>query len=109
MFATAPATDRPARSSPGKGTTRTTRPAVADGSSSAPQAALSATSTSTMPTIQASCANATDFFNSLLEADIPAGKLVHAILDNYAAHKTPQVRRWLAAHPRWTFHFTPTS
>jgi hypothetical protein len=44
-----------------------------------------------------------------LEADIPAGKLVHAILDNYAAHKTPQVRRWLARHPRWIFHFTPTS
>lgn len=40
---------------------------------------------------------------------IPAGKLVHAILDNYAAHKTPEVRRWLANHPRWTFHFTPTS
>jgi transposase len=34
---------------------------------------------------------------------------VHAIVDNYAAHKTPQVRRWLARHPRWTFHFTPTS
>ena len=48
-------------------------------------------------------------FLNALEADIPAGKLVHAILDNYAAHKTPQVRRWLAAHPRWTFHFTPTS
>ena len=37
------------------------------------------------------------------------GKVVHAILDNYAAHKTPEVRRWLARHPRWTFHFTPTS
>jgi transposase len=48
-------------------------------------------------------------FLNALEADIPAGKLVHAILDNYAAHKTPQVRRWLARHPRWTFHFTPTS
>src|SRR4051812_3425955 len=48
-------------------------------------------------------------FLNALEAEIPAGKLVHAILDNYAAHKTPQVRRWLARHPRWTFHFTPTS
>jgi hypothetical protein len=37
------------------------------------------------------------------------GKTVHAILDNYAAHKHPAVRRWLARHPRWTFHFTPTS
>ena len=48
-------------------------------------------------------------FLNALERDIPAGKLVHAILDNYAAHKTPEVRRWLARHPRWTFHFTPTS
>lgn len=30
-------------------------------------------------------------------------------MDNYAAHKTPEVRRWLARHPRWTFYFTPTS
>jgi transposase len=48
-------------------------------------------------------------FLNALERDIPAGKLVHAIMDNYAVHKTPQVRRWLARHPRWTFHFTPTS
>ena len=37
------------------------------------------------------------------------GKVIHAILDNYAAHKHPQVLTWLAEHPRWTFHFTPTS
>ena len=48
-------------------------------------------------------------FLNALERDIPAGKLIHAIMDNYAAHKTPEVRRWLARHPRWTFHFTPTS
>jgi transposase len=48
-------------------------------------------------------------FLNALEREIPAGKVVHAILDNYAAHKTPEVRRWLARHPRWTFHFTPTS
>jgi transposase len=48
------------------------------------------------------------FFNAL-ESAIPQDKAVHAIVDNYAAHKTPQVRRWLARHPRWTFHFTPTS
>ena len=48
-------------------------------------------------------------FLNALERGVPAGKLVHAILDNYAAHKTPEVRRWLARHPRWTFHFTPTS
>ena len=33
----------------------------------------------------------------------------HAIVDNYAAHKHPNVGRWLERHPRWTFHFTPTS
>ena len=40
---------------------------------------------------------------------IPAGKLVHVILDNYAAHKHPKVIAWLGRHPRFTFHFTPTS
>jgi transposase len=34
---------------------------------------------------------------------------VHAILDNYASHKHPKVRQWLARHERFTFHFTPTS
>jgi transposase len=28
---------------------------------------------------------------------------------NYATHKHPKAREWLARHPRWTFHFTPTS
>ena len=40
---------------------------------------------------------------------MPAGKAIHVILDNYAAHKKDKVRAWLARHPRWTFHFTPTS
>ena len=40
---------------------------------------------------------------------MPAGKLIHVILDNYATHKHPKVRAWLARHPRWIFHFTPTS
>jgi len=48
-------------------------------------------------------------FLNALERDIPAGKLVHVILDNYAAHKHEKVRAWLDRHPRWTFHFTPTS
>ena len=48
-------------------------------------------------------------FLNALEREIPAGKLVHAIMDNYAAHKTPDVKRWLARHPRWVFHFTPSS
>jgi transposase len=48
-------------------------------------------------------------FLSAVEREVPAGKLVHAIVDNYAAHKHPKVRAWLARHKRWTFHFTPTS
>ena len=48
-------------------------------------------------------------FLNALERKIPAGKVVHAILDNVSSHKTPEVQRWLARHPRWTFHFTPTS
>jgi transposase len=48
-------------------------------------------------------------FLNALERDIPAGKVVHVVLDNYAAHKHAKVRAWLARHPRWIFHFTPTS
>jgi transposase len=48
-------------------------------------------------------------FLTAVEREVPAGKTVHAILDNYAAHKHPAVRQWIARHPRWTFHFTPTS
>src|SRR5215204_3656612 len=48
-------------------------------------------------------------FLNAVEATVPAGKVIHAILDNYAAHKQPKVIAWLARHPRWTFHFTPTS
>ena len=48
-------------------------------------------------------------FLNTVEASVPAGKLVHVILDNYAPHKHPKVRAWLARHPRWVFHFTPTS
>ena len=48
-------------------------------------------------------------FLNAVEAQVPAGKTIHAILDNYATHKHPKVRKWLARHPRWTFHFTPTS
>jgi transposase len=47
-------------------------------------------------------------FLQRLEAEIPHGKQVHAILDNLQVHKTPEVTAWLAQHPRWHFHFTPT-
>src|ERR1019366_9286904 len=48
-------------------------------------------------------------FLNTIEEQVPAGKIIHAIVDNYATHKHPKVRQWLARHPRWTFHFTPTS
>lgn len=48
-------------------------------------------------------------FLNVIEAQAPAGKVIHAIVDNYATHKHPKVIAWLARHPRWTFHFTPTS
>jgi transposase len=41
--------------------------------------------------------------------DVLAGKVIHVILDNYATHKAPKVREWLTRHPRFVFHFTPTS
>ena len=48
-------------------------------------------------------------FLNAVERAVPAGKVIHAILDNYATHKHPEVRAWLERHPRWVFHFTPTS
>ena len=48
-------------------------------------------------------------FLNAVERQVPAGKAIHAILDNYATHKHPKVIEWLDRHPRWTFHFTPTS
>jgi len=48
-------------------------------------------------------------FLNAVDATVPAGKHVHAIVDNYATHKHPKVREWLLAHPWWTFHYTPTS
>ena len=48
------------------------------------------------------------FLNDV-ERAVPAGKLIEAVVDNYATHKHPKVKAWLARHPRWTFHFTPTS
>ena len=48
-------------------------------------------------------------FLNAIEAEIPAGKMIHVILDNYAAHKHPNVLAWLDRHPRFVFHYTPTS
>jgi transposase len=48
-------------------------------------------------------------FLNAVEREVPASKTVHAIVDNYATHKHSKVIAWLGRHPRWTFHFTPTS
>ena len=47
-------------------------------------------------------------FLNTIEAEVPKGNAVHVVLDNYATHKHPEVRAWLARHKRFTFHFTPT-
>jgi len=48
-------------------------------------------------------------FLNAIEAEVPAGKIVHVIVDNYATHNHPKVKAWLGRHPRFVFHFTPTS
>lgn len=48
-------------------------------------------------------------FLNTIERQVPAGKVIHVILDNYATHKCPAVQQWLARHPRVVFHFTPKS
>jgi transposase len=49
-----------------------------------------------------------DFLRAI-EAAVPAKLDVHLVMDNYGTHKTPSVNRWLARHPRFHVHFTPTS
>lgn len=44
-----------------------------------------------------------------IDQETPKDKNVHLICDNYATHKHPKVKAWLAKHPRFTVHFTPTS
>jgi transposase len=48
-------------------------------------------------------------FLNTIEAEVPAGEIVHVILDNYGPHKHPKTRAWLDRHPRFVFHYTPTS
>jgi transposase len=47
-------------------------------------------------------------FLRAIDASVPAELDVHLIVDNYATHKTPTVRRFLAKRPRFSLHFTPT-
>ena len=44
-----------------------------------------------------------------IDAATPQDKILHLIADNYATHKHPKVKAWLAKHPRFHMHFTPTS
>ena len=44
-----------------------------------------------------------------IEANVPRELDVHLVMDNYATHKTPLIRSWLAKRPRWHVHLTPTS
>ena len=48
-------------------------------------------------------------FLKLIDKSTPAGLDLHLIVDNYATHKTPAVKRWLKTHTRFHLHFTPTS
>jgi transposase len=48
-------------------------------------------------------------FLKRIDQSVPAELDVHLVLDNASSHKTPKVKAWLAAHPRFVLHFTPTS
>jgi transposase len=47
-------------------------------------------------------------FLKKIDKNVPSGLDVHLVCDNYGTHKTPQIRDWLARHPRFHVHFTPT-
>ncbi len=47
-------------------------------------------------------------FLKQVDANVPATLSIHLVVDNYATHKHPNVKRWLATHPRFQVHFTPT-
>lgn len=47
-------------------------------------------------------------FLGVIDASVPKALDVHMVLDNYGTHKTESVRRWLARHPRFHVHYTPT-
>ncbi len=48
-------------------------------------------------------------FLQTIDREVPAHLTVHLVLDNSSTHKTPKIQRWLATHPRFVLHFTPTS
>jgi transposase len=48
-------------------------------------------------------------FLQTIDREVPADLTVHLVLDNSSTHKTPAIKKWLLAHPRFELHFTPTS
>ena len=48
-------------------------------------------------------------FLRVVDREVPKGLQIHMICDNYGTHKHPNVKKWLAKHPRFHLHFTPTS
>jgi transposase len=48
-------------------------------------------------------------FLRIIDREVPKGLQIHLILDNYSTHKHANVNNWLAKHPRFQLHFTPTS
>jgi hypothetical protein len=48
-------------------------------------------------------------FLKVIDGQVPKGLDVHLVLDNYGTHNHPNVKAWLAKHPRFQLHFTPTS
>jgi transposase len=47
-------------------------------------------------------------FLRAIDGIVPEDKQIHLVVDNYATHKHPKVKRWLGRHPRFHMHFTPT-
>jgi transposase/transcriptional regulator with XRE-family HTH domain len=47
-------------------------------------------------------------FLAKIDAEVPAHLQVHLVCDNYGTHKTPAIKKWLEAHPRFHMHHTPT-
>ena len=47
-------------------------------------------------------------FLNKIDQEVPDHLDVHLVCDNYGTHKTPAIKTWLAAHPRFHMHFTPT-
>jgi putative transposase len=47
-------------------------------------------------------------FLKQVDANVPVDLDIHLVIDNYSTHKHPKIKRWLASHPRYQVHYTPT-